>query len=205
MKCSKCGNEFEGKFCSNCGAQSYYTYDTAKQNEPINQQPKYADPTVKIKKPKAEKNVYEKFAAEKVEKVKTEKLPRTPQQNMMIGCGTLLALPIILVVIAIMFSFINPAKADSPISDSPVADEYLISFSQATVKQHLKVPSSAQFPDRNSSAYKVRHNVTDRNYTVTGYVESQNALGVMLKSYYSVKMEYLYDTKQYHEIQTKIE
>lgn len=187
MKCSKCGNEFEGKFCSNCGAQSYYTYDTAKQNEPINQQPKYADPTVKVGK------------------VKTEKLPRTPQQNIKIGCVTIFAIPIILIVVAMIFSILSPAKADSSVSDSPVADKYLISFSQVTVKQHLKVPSSAQFPDRNSSAYKVRHNVSDRNYTVTGYVESQNALGVMLKSYYSVKMEYLYDTKQYHEIQTKIE
>lgn len=200
MKCSKCGAEFEGKFCSNCGTQAYYTYDTAKQNETINQQPKYADPTVKIKKPKAEKIVYEKFATEKVEKVKTEKLPRTPQQNMMIGCGALLALPIILVVIVIMFSFINPAKSES----QGATKENLIYFSQDCVSPYLKSPSSAKFPYISDNTYTVKsrlHNI----YIVTGYVDSQNSFGAMLRSNYVVTIEYDPNTKRFRETNIRIE
>lgn len=56
MKCSKCGNEFEGKFCPECGTPANAVSDSsADQNTPQqiqNQQPLYQNPAVPTPKKK---------------------------------------------------------------------------------------------------------------------------------------------------------
>lgn len=100
-----------------------------------------------------------------------------------------------LVVIIIMNLAAPKSKKD------PLDPSLLITFSKQVVKNNLVSPSSAEFPDDEAN-YKVTYNDKDNTFTIIGDVESQNSLGVMLKTQYKVIGEYDTDKKQYKEIST---
>ena len=60
------------------------------------------------------------------------------------------------------------------------------------VEQTLKAPSTAKFPACHSSDVKIKQQepLGRDVWTVTGYVDSQNSFGAMLRSTYIVKMIY---------------
>lgn len=69
-------------------------------------------------------------------------------------------------------------------------------MSQSFVKEALKAPATAEFPmisDRGVSV-AVKGNC---KFTVVAFVDSQNSFGAMLRTKYSIDMEYLPDTDRW--------
>ncbi|MDP2723184.1 MAG: hypothetical protein Q8O72_10530 [Bacteroidales bacterium] len=103
---------------------------------------------------------------------------------------------IALVAIKIINDPIAPAK---PIIDKQKEDERVneeikyIAYKRAVfmIKDNLKAPSTAKFPDyfdhdNKTSIYKL-----DSLITIRSYVDSQNSFGATLRADYTVKMTYI--------------
>jgi len=104
------------------------------------------------------------------------------------------------VIIIIVLSVISPSKEKTK---DPLDPGLLVTFSKQVVKEYLASPTSAEFPSEDSD-YKVLLNESDNTFTVKGSVQSQNAMGVMLKNSYAVKGKYDTEKEQYIEISTDI-
>ena len=63
---------------------------------------------------------------------------------------------------------------------------------QQFVEQTLKAPSTAKFPACHAPDVKIKHQepLGRDIWTATGYVDSQNSFGAMLRSTYAVQMIY---------------
>lgn len=77
-------------------------------------------------------------------------------------------------------------KAHRQCSDSTMA--YIMS--QRFVERELKAPRTAKFPSFHSSGVTVRDSGGCK-FMVTAYVDSENSFGAMLRTNYSISMEYL--------------
>ena len=64
-------------------------------------------------------------------------------------------------------------------------------YSQDAVKQKLKSPGSAKFPDCafDADQYEIRANENKTMFSVIGYVDAQNSFGALLRSKYVVIMK----------------
>lgn len=74
-----------------------------------------------------------------------------------------------------------------PSSDTPI-EAYIVS--KKFVLQRLKAPRSAVFPDYTDSGVGVSR-YQDGKYVVTGYVDSQNSFGAMLRTGYVCTINYV--------------
>nr|DAY51558.1 MAG TPA: hypothetical protein [Caudoviricetes sp.] len=108
---------------------------------------------------------------------------------------------IVLGVVAIIV--LNVLYSNKTGEKDPLAPDMLVTFSKQAVKEHLKSPSSAEFPS-DESKYSVSYDEEKNTFTVYGSVEAQNALGVLLKNDYVVIGKYDKEKKQYIEISTDI-
>ena len=68
----------------------------------------------------------------------------------------------------------------------------LCGWAQDAVKNQLKAPASAQFPNcvLGLDQYQIRATPDGKTYWVAGYVDSQNSFGAMLRSKFIVKFEH---------------
>lgn len=66
-------------------------------------------------------------------------------------------------------------------------------MSQKFVKGALRAPSSASFPSRPTASSKK----AECKFLIRGYVDSQNGFGAMIRSNYSIDMEYLPTTNNW--------
>lgn len=67
---------------------------------------------------------------------------------------------------------------------------------QQFVKRVLASPASAKFPPPTADLVSSRMNGMC-NFRIAGYVDSKNAFGVTLRSWYQIDLEYLVDTKEW--------
>lgn len=89
---------------------------------------------------------------------------------------------IALAVFAAVFAFV----LFDPLPAAPPSDSDACAMSQTFVRQHLKAPSTAQFPEDSACT------VTRRNHlwVVHSYVDAQNSFGAMLRIPYTLEMIY---------------
>lgn len=73
-----------------------------------------------------------------------------------------------------------------PAADRCKDDMGAISITQGYVQEHLKSPSTAEFPW--ADKVKVKR-LTGCRYLVQGYVDAQNGFGAMVRTQYSVEVE----------------
>lgn len=69
-------------------------------------------------------------------------------------------------------------------------------MAQRQVESRLKAPSSARFASYGSEA----HAIPDGNcgFVVSGFVDSQNSFGAMLRNHFVAKLKYNIDTDRWH-------
>ncbi|MDJ0404008.1 hypothetical protein QNA23_10990 [Rhodococcus erythropolis] len=97
---------------------------------------------------------------------------------------------IVLAVAVVIIALLAIFGATSSTRDSANQSDTAVKACQDTVTDRLSAPSSAKFSDK--------YTVTDDaegTWTVTGSVESQNALGVMLRADYSCNVRHEGGTK----------
>jgi hypothetical protein len=98
------------------------------------------------------------------------------------------------------FAKVFGGGSSSTVANSQVdkCDDPTMAFvmSQNFVKKNLKSPSTADFPYINNDGVRVSK-ISDCNYQVIGYVDSQNGFGAMVRSSYSVNMESTTDGKKW--------
>lgn len=61
-------------------------------------------------------------------------------------------------------------------------------IAKKAVKQHLRSPSTSDFPYSNEVSIEGKGGC---RFTINGYVDAQNGFGAMIRSYYTVDVEYL--------------
>lgn len=98
-----------------------------------------------------------------------------------IGCWMLLIVFVVLPFIAINFGHKSVVAGNVDRSDACF-------MSQKFVKQSLKAPATAQFPDWTEENCSATH--TGDTWTVTSYVDAQNGFGALIRSDYTVGMAY---------------
>lgn len=100
----------------------------------------------------------------------------------------------IMIILIVAFSFY--VTRPKPMTDKDKTSMIVTSV-QTTVKEHLLSPTSAKFPLA-FSEYAIKADPNLENvYTVTSYVDADNAFGASLRYIFSLKIEIHFDTKQY--------
>jgi predicted nucleic acid-binding Zn ribbon protein len=101
--------------------------------------------------------------------------------------GPLIAAP---VGIIIYFSIMGPAQKTEGERREQVcrSDRNLMAYIRAkeVVRQRLKSPSTAEFPDSNFTSVQTSPCV----FKVNGFVDAQNAFGAKIRAPYSLEIEY---------------
>jgi hypothetical protein len=77
-------------------------------------------------------------------------------------------------------------------SDGPMA----FIMSQGFVKRELKSPSSAKFPYAHDDGVSIQK-TGECKFRVRGFVDAQNSFGAMIRTPYSIDMEYFPDSKKW--------
>lgn len=93
---------------------------------------------------------------------------------------------------ALIYSGITKKEPTTTESRSATSDESLAMariMSEELVKQRLKSPSSAKF-----SASPFIELLGNKTYSVTGYVDSQNSFGAMIRTRYNAVVRFNYVT-----------
>lgn len=67
-----------------------------------------------------------------------------------------------------------------------VSKGYLTAVAIDVVKEQLKSPSTAQFPTYNFFSFK---QVDDKQFIVTGYVDSENSFGAIVRADFEVEVK----------------
>lgn len=108
--------------------------------------------------------------------------PATKKQKT-IGCVSLI---VIIVAIAVLLFSPSPAK--------PPSESLVYAHSQIIVEDYLKAPATAKYPG--SDGYTVTQ-ISDHEYKVAAYVDSENSFGAMIRSKYVVDLSYDEDWSTY--------
>lgn len=82
----------------------------------------------------------------------------------------------------------EPAETAAPVADDCDRISAFVA-SQTFVKREMKAPSSAEFPYISSEGVSVAGR-GDCRFTVTAYVDSENSFGAMLRTSYSMDVQY---------------
>ncbi|MEI7723487.1 MAG: hypothetical protein WCK09_00425 [Bacteroidota bacterium] len=105
-------------------------------------------------------------------------------------------------LILLIFAMTSCVGSDSSTSDNDPDVKKLSVYGVAEqyVKQHLKSPSSAQFPE---TSEKLRHVVNTGNevYLVDSWVDSQNSFGAMLRTKFHLKVTVVGDNANFSDFQ----
>ncbi len=168
MYCSSCGNECNNndKFCSKCGAK-------LKTNN--------------------QKETAIKSCPTRGERFETEICPFCSQNNETVnspknGCGIGC---LIIFVLVMIFSIIASNETSTPSDNSFKEDirgqESIAQFyCEETVKQNLKNPNGAKFP--NILEYNF-NNLGNMTYMVYSYVDATNSFGATIRTNFSCKVK----------------
>ena len=109
---------------------------------------------------------------QKTEVIVEKEKPKATNKNAAIGCLTL-------IVIAVFIIWLISPKGETKLT----IEAYRTT--QGFVKQHLKAPATAQFPNYDKNFVQV---IGKDSVQVNSYVDSQNGFGVMLRSTYVIQM-----------------
>jgi hypothetical protein len=192
IKCKHCGELLEkvktiaqvpiGKFCPACS--QIYTLDKKicpKCNVILEKELKEKE--VEIFKEAREQEC--KHCRETLNNGKVPSPIVTPE-NKNAGCGVVIVLSIVLVVIINGISSCNNNASVSHESDIPDNLNLCVTAHQY-IEQLLKAPGSAKFPDCEASKIE---GLGNNKYRVTSYVDSQNSFGALLRNNYMILLEY---------------
>jgi len=83
---------------------------------------------------------------------------------------------ILLVIIIFSLGLMGCVKTD---------EDWAIHNTKEFITSNLKAPTTAEFPS--DEEFKVEH-IKDNYYNITGYVDSENGFGAMVRMHYKVKM-----------------
>lgn len=109
--------------------------------------------------------------------IKTEKTKKSAK-----GCAWVFAALAAIIFIAIAMD--NNSGTSIENIDNENLEAYV--YSQQIVEEHLKSPSSADFQTFSDNLVNQSGNI----YTINSYVDSQNSLGVNLRSQYTCQLRY---------------
>ncbi len=112
------------------------------------------------------------------------------QKQTAIGCLTLIV--IFVVIVFALKSCIYGGIDDSPKPPDKIS---LMVDAQLAVEDYLKAPSTAKYGV--SDDYKIKK-VSDQEYIVSSYVDSQNSFGAMIRSNFEVVIEFNNDWTKYN-------
>ena len=102
-------------------------------------------------------------------------------KDIAIGCIGLI------LIIALVWFIFHMCTASEPSSETPPFTTALIALvAQDLVKDYLLTPSVAKFSNITVYSFKSEPKL----FKVTGYVDSQNAFGAMLRKEFYISMEY---------------
>lgn len=124
------------------------------------------------------------------QKVGTSQPQTQPVKKKNNGCLTLL----ILAVIAIVIYLIVPKP--EPTANTPDMDFDAYVVAEGRVKDKLKSPSTAEFP--NSKTANIQRGA-DNIWIVSSYVDSQNSFGAMLRSNWVIRLQFTGDDPERYE------
>ena len=104
-----------------------------------------------------------------------------------IGLFTVIACILTVIIVAIC----DPSGTDGDQNKKAIIDTlklelHTYSLTKEVVKQNLKSPASASFPDNIHFGL-----LMDNSVIIKGYVDSQNSFGAMLRTNYYIKWKYL--------------
>lgn len=102
-----------------------------------------------------------------------------------------LVLVLLLVALAFILQSCSSGKDQAP---TPPSETDIFVHSQFAVEDYLKSPSTAQYPS-SKDVYITK--ISDHEYKVASYVDSQNSLGATVRSKYVVDLIYNDDWSQY--------
>jgi hypothetical protein len=111
---------------------------------------------------------------------------RTDKVLINIGCST--ALIVMFLVTAILASVYHAGTGASYASTRAVDRSDACFMSQKFVKENLKAPTTAEFPDWTEDNCRVSQSAGV--WIVTSFVDSQNGFGAMIRSDYVAQMSY---------------
>lgn len=91
------------------------------------------------------------------------------------------------------------SQPNEPIKRRSITQYEAKYLSEEIVKENLKSPSTASF----SNLRETQITQVDNGYKVSGYVDSENGFGAMIRSNYTVVVIYLPETEEYeyHDLQ----
>ena len=93
----------------------------------------------------------------------------------------------IIVLLMLIGSFFSSSSTSSTATNAPVNRKIdSIGFAEYMIKDLLKAPSTAKFVDVNA------YELTDQKdvWVVTGYVDSQNSFGAMIRNSWKIQFDY---------------
>lgn len=90
-----------------------------------------------------------------------------------------------LIIIALFAAILDPNRIQA-VNSAGRSDACFMS--QKFVRQNLKAPTTAEFPDWTQENCQTTH--AGDTWTVTSYVDSQNGFGAMIRSDYTANMTY---------------
>lgn len=85
---------------------------------------------------------------------------------------------VILILGFVLFILLSSGKTDN---NAQISNRTVYEYAKETVISKLKAPATAQFPARDM--VKIT-NLSSNNWQITGYVDSQNAFGALIRTYY---------------------
>ena len=135
---------------------------------------------------------------------------KPPKKKSRIGCIlALLLVAIIACVAALSFQSLPAKLSQTPNKPTETKDPnrfdesdygtYLV-LSEDKVKQALKAPSTAKFPDGMFDQDQWKMSKKNNIVTVQSYVDSQNSFGAMLRSDFTAQYSYITQNLLYLEI-----
>ncbi len=102
-----------------------------------------------------------------------------------VNYGAIIAVILLIILCIAGYFFTNKGQKNKPDVGSDI-DAVLVC--QKWVKENLKAPSTAEFPQINKAKIT---KLADTTWRVVSYVDAQNSFGAMIRTYYDCETTYL--------------